>query len=142
MQIKSKTTNTESLGRARKEMETAKAETAAAMKDLAARREAAGAKPGEGRVGGVHIKALMAAVQSEGPEVLSASADGWWNDMKRAYPWMCADGRVPDGNSLNGRYGRHGKVSRRYWRGAWWKWERGEWRPERITPGGAGETGR
>ena len=50
-------------GARQRKMERAKAATAAAMKDLAAKRKAAGAKSGEGRVGGVHIDAVMEAME-------------------------------------------------------------------------------
>ena len=68
-------------GARQRKMERAKAATAAAMKDLAAKRKAAGAKSGEGRIGGVHIDAVMEAINQEGPEVMSQAASGWWDDQ-------------------------------------------------------------
>lgn len=82
----------------------------------------------------VHFDALAEAVRSEGPEVLSAAAKGYWDDMKRANPWMCIDGEVPDGNSRNGHRGRHGVVKERYVAGiGWMHWENGEWQPGEAT---------
>lgn len=82
----------------------------------------------------VHFDALAEAVRSEGPEVLSAAAKGYWDDMKRANPWMCIDGKVPDGNSTNGHRGRHGVVKERYVAGiGWMHWENGEWQPGEAT---------
>lgn len=82
----------------------------------------------------VHFDALAEAVRSEGPEVLSAAAKGYWDDMKRANPWMCIDGEVPDGNSANGHRGRHGVVKERYVAGiGWMHWENGEWQPGEAT---------
>ena len=82
----------------------------------------------------VHFDALAEAVRTEGPEVLSAAAKGYWDDMKRANPWMCIDGEVPDGNSPNGHRGRHGVVKERYVAGyGWMHWENGEWQPGEAT---------
>lgn len=134
MRIQSKSGDA-TYGARQRKMERAKAATAAAMKDLAAKRSAAGAKSGEGRVGGVHIDAVMEAINQEGPEVMSQAASGWWEDQKRLNPWMCADGVVPDGNSPNGRYGRHGKVRERYVAGRGWEhWDPSvrDWVPGEI----------
>ena len=65
------------------------------------------------------------------PVVLSGAAQPFWDDMKRLYPESCADDRVPGTDSLNGHGCRFGRVSRRYVRGQWWVWEKGEWRREK-----------
>ena len=114
-----------------REMDAAKKASMEHCRELAEKRRACGCRKGQGLVGGIHYDALMEAVKQEGPEVLGAAAKGWWDDMKRMNPWMCADGCVPDGNSVNGHRGRHGVVRERFMRGRWWKWEHGEWVPAR-----------
>ena len=126
-----KTVDKQKLGAAQKELDSAREFAAAEMKELRQRREAAGAKPGEGRVGGWHRDAVMNAIATEGPDVLSSAAKGYWDDMKRLYPESCADDRVPGTDSLNGHGCKFGRVSRRYVRGQWWVWKNGEWRAER-----------
>ena len=117
-----KTVDRQAVGAAQAEMDRARAFAAAEMKDLRARREASGAKKGEGRVGGWHRAAVMNAVETEGPEVLSSAAKGYWDDMKRLYPEMCADGGAPGTDSPNGRKCRVGKVAEKYIGGKWYHW--------------------
>lgn len=130
-----RTVDRAAVGAAQRRLDAARAFAAAEMKDLRARREAAGAKPGEGRIGGWHMDAVMNAVASEGPEVLSSAAKGYWDDMRRLYPEMCADGRVPGTDSANGRGNRFGRVREKFMRGAWWHWDsaRGCWAPGEAT---------
>lgn len=122
-------------GAAQKSLDRARAFAAAEMKELRERRKAAGAKPGEGRVGGWHIDAVMNAVATEGPEVLSGAAKGYWDDMKRLYPEACADDNIPGTDSANGRKNRLGVVKERYRAGRWEHWDakRREWVPGEIT---------
>ena len=117
-------------------MDRAKREAQAAMKDLAEQRRAAGAKPGRGRVGGVHYDALMNAVQNYGPEVLTPAAKGFWEDQKRRHPWMCADGVVPGTDSANGHACRQGKVRERMVGGKWYHWSEraGGWIEGEVIP--------
>lgn len=136
MRIKSKpTVDRQKLGAAQKHLDDARAFAASEMKELRQRREAAGAKKGEGRVGGWHIDAVMNAVATEGPDVLSGAARGYWDDMRRLYPEMCADGNVPGTDSANGRVNRYGRVKERYRAGRWEHWDakRGDWVPGEIT---------
>ena len=131
-----RTVDKAAVGAAQKRMDAAKAEAHAAMKDLAAQRQAVGAKAGEGRVGGVHREALFEAIRQEGPEVLSSAAQSWWDDQKRMNPWMCADGHVPGCDSINGHRNRIGKVRERMRGGHWEHWDAklGDWVPGEITP--------
>jgi len=121
--------------KAQKRMDAARAMAAAEMKELRQRREAVGAKKGEGRVGGWHREAVMNAIASEGPEVLGSDAKGYWDDMKRLYPEMSADGAIPGTDSVNGHVGRMGKVKEKYFRGKWWYWDKriGDWVEGEIT---------
>ena len=119
------------VGAAQAELDAKRAFAAKEMQELRERRKAVGAKPGEGRVGGWHRDAVLNAVEQYGPEVLSGAAQPFWDDMKRLYPESCADDRVPGTDSLNGHGCRFGRVSRRYVRGQWWVWEKGEWRREK-----------
>ena len=123
------------LGAAQRDLDCKRAFAAAEMKELRQRREAAGAKPGEGRVGGWHRDAVMNAIATEGPDVLSSAAKGYWDDMKRLYPEMCADGRVPGTDSINGRGNRYGKVKERYRNGRWEHWDakKHDWVPGEVT---------
>lgn len=124
-----KTVNKQLVGKAQAKLDAARAYAAKEMADLRAQRKAIGAKPGEGRVGGWHRDAVMNAIQSEGPEVLSSAASGYWDDMKRLYPEMCADDRIPGTDSLNGRANRHGKTVEKFVNGKWYHWDkkRCEW---------------
>jgi len=127
-----KTVDRQKLGAAQKRMDAARAFAAAEMKELRERRAAAGAKHGEGRTGGWHIDAVMNAVATEGPDVLSGAAAGYWDDMRRLYPEMCADGAPPGTDSANGRKNRLGVVKLKWIRGVWHRFDkkRGEWIPE------------
>lgn len=137
MVIKSKTMRDSTYTARRAAMENAKRISMEHCVDLRKRREAVGAKRGEGRTGGIHRDAFFAAIRDEGPEVVGAGSEGWWNDQKRLYPWIAADGNVPDGNSANGHYGRHGKVKERYTASRGWEhWSRGAWR-RGMAPGSA-----
>lgn len=103
---------------------------ASAMRACAAersRRDALGRNGKFRKRGSVHYEALAEAVLTEGPEVLSAAAEGYWRDMERANPWMMIDGAPEDGNSINGHRGRHGKVSMRRVNGKWYRWRSGRW---------------
>lgn len=130
-----RTVDKQAVGAAQARMDHAKEVCYREMKDLAAKRKAVGAKPGEGRIGGVHRDALFEAVRQEGPEVLSSAAKGWWDDQKRLNPWMCADGVVPGTDSINGHRNRLGKVSERWMKGKWYHWDSkvGDWVPGEIT---------
>ena len=118
-----KTVDKQALGAAQADMDRKRAFVAEEMKELRQRREAAGAKPGEGRVGGWHRDAVLNAIESEGPEVMSAAAEGYWRDMTRLYPEACADGRVPGTDSINGQYNRYGRVRERFVGGRWVHWD-------------------
>ena len=111
-------------------MERAKAAAMAACRAERARRGAMGSNPRFRKRSSVHADALAEAIRTEGPEVMGPAAAGYWRDMERANPWMVVDGRPEDGNSLNGRYGRHGKVSRRFAGGKWHRWRDGRWMEE------------
>ena len=130
-----KTVDRQKLGAAQKSLDAARAVAAEEMKTLREQRRAAGAKPGEGRVGGWHIDAVMNAVASAGPEVLSSAAKGYWDDMKRLYPEACADDNIPGTDSANGHKNRLGVVKERYRAGRWEHWDkkRGEWVAGEIT---------
>ena len=109
---------------------------ASAMRACARERQRRDALGRNGRFrkrGSVHYEALAEAVRTEGPEVLSAAAAGYWKDMERANPWMMIDGKPEDGNSPNGHRNRHGKVSMR-WTAAtgWMRWRKGRWEREIV----------
>ena len=130
-----KTIDRQKAGAAQASLDQARAYAAAEMKELRERRRAAGAKKGEGRVGGWHIDAVMNAVATEGPEVLSGAAKGYWDDMKRLYPEACADDAVPGTDSANGHKNRLGVVKER-WRGGRWEHfdkKLGEWVAGEVT---------
>lgn len=131
-----KTVDKQALGAAQADMDRKRAFAAAEMKELREQRKAAGAKPGEGRIGGWHRDAVLGAVETYGPEVLGSDAKGFWDDMKRLYPESCADDRIPGTDSINGRGNRYGKVKEKYCRGKWWHWDvkTGEWVEGQITP--------
>lgn len=124
-----KTVDKQAVGRAQAKLDAARAYAAKEMSDLRAKRKALGIKPGEGRVGGWHRDAVMNAIQSEGPEVMSSAAKGYWDDMKRLYPEMCADDRIPGTDSINGRSNRHGKTAEKFVGGKWYHWDKklGAW---------------
>ena len=130
-----KTVDRQKLGAAQKSLDAARAVAAEEMKTLREQRRAAGAKPGEGRVGGWHIDAVMNAVASEGPEVLSSAAKGYWDDMKRLYPEACADDNIPGTDSANGHKNRLGVVKERWRNGRWEHFDkrRGEWVAGEVT---------
>lgn len=66
----------------------------------------------EGLTGCISREALMNAVRSEGVQVLSTAAKGYWDDMKRRYPHLNLSGRpAPTGNNLNGTRNRLGRVA-------------------------------
>lgn len=111
-------------------MERVKGAAMRACADERRRRDALGRNARFRKRGSVHYEALAEAVAQEGPEVLSAGAEGYWRDMERANPWMMIDGKPEDGNSINGHRGRHGKVSMRYVRGRWHRWRNGRWQEE------------
>lgn len=94
------------------------------MAELRERRKVAGAKPGEGRVGGWHRDAVMGAIETYGPDVMGKDAQGFWDDMKRLYPESCADDRVPGTDSANGHGCKYGRVSKRWRYGKWWRWDK------------------
>lgn len=79
----------------------------------------------EGLVSKVDQTVVMEAIQQEGPEVMTAAGQGWWDDMARRHPHIMLNGRIPSGESLNGRYGRKGKVSRRFVNGTRQIWDEG-----------------
>ena len=122
-------------GKIQKHLDAARAENAAAMKELREQRKAAGAKRGEGRVGGVHIDAVMNAIATEGPEVMTSAAKGYWDDMKRMYPEISADDSIPGTDSANGRRNKYGVVKERWRNGRWEHFDkkRGEWVAGEIT---------
>jgi hypothetical protein len=130
-----RTVDRELLGAAQKKLDAARATAAAEMKTLKEQRKAVGAKKGQGRVGGWHVDAVMNAIASEGPEVMTAAAKGYWDDMKRLYPEMCADEAVPGTDSLNGARNKYGRVKEKWIKGKWYHWdtERGDWVPGEIT---------
>lgn len=110
-------------------MERAKERAMKACREERQRRDALGRNGKFRKRGSIHYEALAEAVAQEGPEVLSAAADGYWKDMERANPWMMIDGTPEDGNSLNGHKGCHGKVAKRYVHGkGWMEWKDGGWR--------------
>lgn len=123
------------LGKVQKRLDASRAMAAAEMKELRERRKAAGAKKGEGRVGGWHIDAVMNAIASEGPEVMTSAAKGYWDDMKRRYPEACADDNIPGTDSANGHRNRYGVVRERWRNGHWEHFDKktGEWVAGEIT---------
>jgi hypothetical protein len=58
----------------------------------------------------VDLDAAMCAVNNEGPDVLSAAADGYWADQRRRYPWIDCD---PDTRGSVGLRNRLGRVKER-----------------------------
>ena len=130
-----RTVDKQLLGAAQKRLDAARASAATEMKSLREQRKAAGAKKGQGRIGGWHVDAVMNAIASEGPEVMTAAAKGYWDDMKRRYPEMCADDAIPGTDSANGHRNRLGKVREKWIKGQWYHWdnELGDWVPGEIT---------
>jgi len=55
----------------------------------------------------VSIEAVMNAVNTEGPEVMEADGNGYWEDMKRMYPWT---NTMPDKCVPRGMKCRRGRV--------------------------------
>ena len=53
----------------------------------------------------VSLEAVMRAVVTEGPEVMTRAADGYWADMRRRHPWIRGDGERQAGGGRN-RLGR------------------------------------
>ena len=82
----------------------------------------------------VDREAFMNAVRSEGNAILTSEGREYWRDQKRLYPHL-RGGRPVDGDSANGRHCRFGKVSLRWIRGVWHKWDGAEWVP--TVSGGA-----
>tara|TARA_R110000824_G_scaffold107488_1_gene253794 strand:- start:3571 stop:3957 length:387 start_codon:yes stop_codon:yes gene_type:complete len=63
---------------------------------------------------GVPADALDNAINSEGPEVMTAAADGYWADQRRLYPELGGGGDVL---TPAGMVNRHGRVKTRIvWR--------------------------
>lgn len=58
----------------------------------------------------VSLAALMNAVDTEGRAVLSPDADGYWEDMKRLYPWT---NTMPDKQAPRALRNRLGRVKER-----------------------------
>ena len=83
---------------------------------------------GEGLQGFVDRRAVMNAIRTEGPEIMTADGAGYWADMRRMYPHLRGVGGSGDrGNSRSGRNNRFGRVSQRMIRGVWWVRIKGEW---------------
>ena len=115
-------------GERKAQMERAKGRAMRACAEERRRRDALGRNGKFRKRGSVHFEALAEAVRTEGPEVLSAAAEGYWRDMERANPWMMIDGKAEDGNSANGHRCRQGKVAKRYIPGkGWHEWRNGTW---------------
>jgi len=84
-------------------------------KEMLLDQEQASSRPAAGRIGRtgrhrmqVSLKAVMAAVTNEGPEVLTKDADGYWDDQRRRCPWTdpSPDSCIPTVRKLSNRYGR------------------------------------
>lgn len=58
----------------------------------------------------IDTRAVMNAVDREGPEVLSKAGKEYWRDMRRMYPHI-ACGEVDRAQSANGMRCRHGRVT-------------------------------
>lgn len=116
-------------------MDAKRAYVAKEMKTLREQRKAAGAKAGQGRVGGWHRDAVYAAVAKYGPEVMTAAGQEFWDDQKRAYPEACADDRIPGVDSPNGHKTRGLKIREKYMHGKWYHWDAvlGGWAEGEVT---------
>lgn len=130
-----KTVSSEVVGKCQAHLNQCRATAAAEIKTLREKRRAAGAKKGEGRVGGWHRDAVLNAIMGEGPEVMSSAASSYWDDMKRKYPEMCADDAIPSTDSPNGHTGRLGKVKEKFIGGKWYHWDRAQrtWVPGEVS---------
>lgn len=131
-----KTVDKQVVGRVQKHLDSAREFAAAEMKELRAKREAVGAKKGEGRIGGYHRDAVMKAIMEYGPDVMTPAAQSFWDDQKRMYPEMSADGVIPGTDSLNGRRNKYGKVKEKWIAGKWYHWDAstGGWVEGEVTP--------
>ena len=74
----------------------------------------------EGLQGQVHVEALMNAVRHEGNYIMGAEGAGYWKDMQRRYPHLNLLKHKDSGDSPNGHYNRHGKVTKRFIPGKGW----------------------
>lgn len=56
----------------------------------------------------VPVSALMRAVNTEGREVLTPAAKGYWEDQQRLYPWIktMPDGGFQPVSAMRNRFGR------------------------------------
>jgi hypothetical protein len=56
----------------------------------------------------VHVDAVMNAVDSEGPAVLTRDAESYWRDQERLYPWISTRpaGPVASANGMRNRFGK------------------------------------
>lgn len=111
------------IGAEQASMDAKRAFVAKEMKELRAQRKAAGAKAGEGRIGGWHRDAVYAAVAKYGPEIMTPAGQEFWDDQKRAYPEACADDHIPGTDSINGHVTRGMKIKEKYMHGKWWHWD-------------------
>jgi hypothetical protein len=123
MRIKVKKTTSPLYERECMRLEREKRFEMAACRELKEMRRQTGAKRGEGRIGARSRYAVLNAIRTEGKEVMSPDAKGFWDDMARRYPWQDVDGMVPDSSSPNGHVGRFGKVSERFVGGRWYHWD-------------------
>ena len=82
----------------------------------------------EGLQGQVHVEALMKAVQHEGNYIMGAEGAGYWKDMQRRYPHLNLLKHKDTGDSPNGNFNRHGRVTYRFIPGQGrFKFEDGRW---------------
>ena len=128
MRIKSKTIDRQAIGAAQADIDAKIAYSCKEMKTLAAKRKAAGAKPGQGQTGGIHRDIVFAAVQKYGPGVMSADSD-FFDALKRENPALAADGVVPGRDSINGHRSHYGIAKERCIGGVWYHWDKklGDW---------------
>lgn len=122
-------------GREQRKLDIAKKETFEAMKELREERRAMGITKKQGRIGGIHYSALMNAVEQEGPEVLSAAGQDYFDHEARINPWITIDGKSPNTDSPNGHKTRFGKVKEKMIGGKWYHWDEkaGGWVEGEIT---------
>ncbi len=94
-------------------LDASRARTAAEAKRLRAQREAAGVKPGEGRTAVYGLEGVVNLREQYGPEIFTAAGQEIWDQAKRDYPEIVADGRIPGQDSINGHKGKFGLVEKK-----------------------------
>jgi hypothetical protein len=74
----------------------------------------------EGLAAQISNEAVMSAVMHEGKYIMGEEGRGYWRDMERRYPHLNLLKHKDTGDSPNGHYNRHGKVTKRFIPGKGW----------------------